>query len=95
MDNLPAPLDIEIRPKRVGDYREYTLLDEMVLYIAGRETVYSFNSSAKMVWQRCNGQRTIHEICQDIGAALGCEAQDLIPDVIEVILHMQSLGLIE
>jgi len=94
MENVSAPLDIEKRPTQIEGVREYTLLDEMVLYVAGRETVYSFNSSARMVWQRCNGQHTIREMAQDIASELGCEANDLLPDILTVLADLQRLGLI-
>ncbi|MCC7448470.1 MAG: PqqD family protein [Anaerolineae bacterium] len=94
MENAPPPLDLEKHPRQIEGVREYTLLDEMVLYVAGRETVYSFNSSARMVWQRCDGLHSIRSIGQDIARTIGCEAEDLLPDILALLADLQRLELI-
>ena len=88
------------RPFRLKGVEEHSLLDEMVLYIPESEMAFSFNNSAKTIWELCDGRHTIAEISQEIGQRLGVSgdsllASELLSNVIEAITQLHNLGLLE
>ncbi|HEY3382787.1 MAG TPA: PqqD family protein [Vicinamibacterales bacterium] len=49
-------------PQRVKDYRIEQLDDELLLYHPGRTTTLYCNDTAALIWQLCDGTRTVDEI---------------------------------
>jgi hypothetical protein len=84
-----------LQPYRRGGIREYPLLDEMVLYFPEKEAAFSLNSSAKVIWELCDGRRTLADICRDLGGRLGCPADYLVADVEDAVGRLRTLGLLE
>ena len=82
-------------PCRVNGIKEYSLSDETVLYTPEPEMAHSLNSSAKAIWELCNGSHTIVEISQKLGKRLGCSGTDLLSDVTTTITKLQKLSLLE
>ncbi len=82
-------------PYRVNGIKEYSLSDETVLYTPEPEMAHSLNSSAKAIWELCNGSYTIVEITQKLGKRFGCSGTDLLPDVTATITKLQKLSLLE
>ncbi len=52
-------------PCRVNGIKEYNLSDETVLYSLEREMAFSLNSSAKVIWELCDGSLNIVEISRN------------------------------
>lgn len=82
------------RPRRKA-LQEHALLDEMLLYAPSQEAAFSLNASAKAIWELCDGQRTLTEICRELGGRFHCPGNQLLADVRNTLLQLQKLGLLE
>ncbi len=83
------------RPCRRNGVEEHILLDEIVLYYPEREVAFSLNSSAKAIWELCDGSNTIVEISQKLSKRFACSAAELLSDVTTAINKLQKLSLLE
>ncbi len=83
------------RPCRRNGIEEHILLDEIVLYYPEREVAFSLNSSAKAIWELCDGKHTVIEITQKLSKSFACSAADLLSDVTTAITKLQKLSLLE
>ncbi len=83
------------RPCRRNGIEEHILLDEIVLYYPEREVAFSLNSSAKAIWELCDGKHTVIEITQKLGSRFGCSREKLLSDVTTAITKLQKLSLLE
>ena len=82
-------------PYKVNGITDCSLPDETVLYSPECEMVISLNSSAKAIWELCDGSRTIVEISQELGKRLGYSGTELLSDVITAICEFQKLSFLE
>ncbi len=83
------------RPCRRNDIEEHILLDEIVLYYPEREVAFSLSSSAKAIWELCDGKHTVIEISQKLGSRFGYSREKLLSDVTTAIIKLQKLSLLE
>ena len=83
------------RPCRRNGIEEHILMDEIVLYYQEREVAFSLNSSAKAIWELCDGKHTVIEISQKLSKRLGCSGTELLSDVTTAITKLQKLSLLE
>jgi hypothetical protein len=74
--------------------REQELWDEMLLYVADREVALALNSSARAVWELCDGTRTVAEMCHELGRRFDCAGADLLADVAAAVSRFRDLGLL-
>ncbi len=93
---LTHSLDMMLaRPFRLGSLRDYGLEDEVLIYSSKSERVFSLNSSAKAIWELCDGSHTIIEIGQELGERVGCSGDELLDDIIDAISKFREHGLLE
>jgi hypothetical protein len=83
-----------LRPYRTGGVVECDVRDELLVYEPGREIVVSLNASGRAIWELCHGERTVAEIAEALAGRLGVSADALLPDVLEAVDRLQSLGLL-
>lgn len=83
-----------LRPRQLQGL-EYDLGDELLVYSAELEIGFSFNHSAKAIWELCDGNRSLTDISEELAGRFGCDGIDLFPDVIATIEQMQQHGLVE
>ncbi len=83
------------QPCQLFGIKEYSILDESVLYCPEREMAFSLNSSAKAIWKLCDGRHTIFEISKKIDQRFGCSGTELLSDVKTSIMKLLMLGLLE
>ena len=98
--NLEKPLTHSLdmmlaRPSRLGSVSDYGLGDEVLLYSSKSERVFSLNSSAKAIWELCDGSHTIIEIGQELGQRVGCSGDELLEDIIAAISEFRQHGLLK
>lgn len=95
-DYLADAIDaVSTRPYKVAGITDCSLSDEAVLYSSECGKALSLNSSAKAVWELCDGSRTIVEISQELGKRFGCSGTELLSDVITAISEFQKLSFLE
>lgn len=83
------------KPRQRGGVEAHAVLDELVLYDTHRDVAASLNLSAKAIWEYCDGEHSLEEISEHLSEALGCSAQDLLPDIKNTITQFRKLGLLE
>ncbi|NQU39481.1 MAG: PqqD family protein [Lentisphaerae bacterium] len=87
--------DICRRPRQKEGYRLEQLDDELLLYHLGETTVVYFNQTASLVWQLCQGDRTVGEIIDLLCAAYPEAADRVRVDVSETMTHFLEARCIE
>jgi Coenzyme PQQ synthesis protein D (PqqD) len=89
--------DGNIRPRRISGILENALWEGTLLYLPGKELAVSLNSSAKTVWDLCDGRQNIAEIAREIGGSIGCRGipPPLLDDVRAAVMELKALGLVE
>ena len=80
------------RPSR--DYKMEMLDGEIVLFHhAGLKIMHS-NHTGALIWQLCNGQRTVVEIVQLLSVAYPDSAEQIAVDVPEILISLAAHGAI-
>lgn len=82
-------------PKQVSGVEIHELGDEIFLYAPELEIGVSLNSSAKTIWDLCDGQRPIMEIIQFLAESLEVSPDLLSQDVVVSMTRLSQLGLVE
>ena len=82
-------------PYRMEGITDCSLSDETVLHSPECNKALSLNSSAKAIWELCDGSRTIVEISLELGKRFGCSGTELLSDVITAICELQKLSFLE
>ena len=70
------------------------VLEEMVLYDSDKEEGYSLNESARNIWDLCNGQRTIQDICEVIADQFSIDSDLLHEDVLTAVQQLAAMNLL-
>ena len=82
-------------PRQKPDYRLETLDGEMLLYHSGDTKIIYCNQTASLVWQLCDGQRSVERITTLLRNAYP-EADDTIADDVTATLsQFAEQGVIE
>lgn len=82
-------------PRRCDGIVAYALSDELVAYAPHSDDAYVFNTTARAVWELCNGRRTVFEIAEHLAKETGLNAEDIYEDVQGALDQFASLGLLE
>ncbi len=88
-----------VRPSRLAGVHENTFINETLLYVPNKNLALSLNSSARAVWELCDGNTTVIEISRKIGRDVGYSDAEL-PDsltgqVAAAVVKFHELGLLE
>lgn len=78
-------MNLGSKPKQNPAYRLEALDDEVLLYSQDDTCILYCNPSASLIWQLCDGTRTIREIISLLNAAFP-DAAGAVPDDVEVAL---------
>ena len=73
------------KPKRTADYQLEQIDDELLLFHPSQTNILYCNATASLVWQLCDGQRTVQEIINLLKGAYP-EAEDTLADDIKTSL---------
>ncbi len=90
-------MDPTTKPKQKPDYYLEEIEGELLLYHPGQTTLIYCNTIASLIWQLCDGQRTIAEITALLKAAYsdGDQSQTIEAEVIATLRQFQQHGAIE
>jgi hypothetical protein len=55
-------MDLSCKPHRIPAFRLEKIDDELLLYHPSQTTIMYCNPSASLIWQLCDGERTVEEI---------------------------------
>jgi hypothetical protein len=96
-DYVQATVDPIARPRPIADVEAHVLGDDLLLYRSASEMAYSLNSAAKMVWELCDGTRTVDEIAAEIATRLGAPddtRDELLRDVRDTVGQFERYDLL-
>ncbi len=88
-------------PKRRGGVMLYPLDEEAVVYDIAHDVVHYLNATARFIWERCDGNRTIHDIADelnevfDLGGSGEASPDEIVADVQDTLDNLSGNGLIE
>lgn len=74
------------KPCRLPDYRLEVMDNELLLFHPAHTKILHCNETASLIWQLCNGQRSIQEITSLLSAAFP-EAADTMANDVEATLE--------
>lgn len=83
-----------LRPRRMSGVVECDVRDELLVYQPAGEIVVSLNASGRAIWELCRGERTVGEIAEALAGRLSVPADALLPDVLDAVGRLESLGLL-
>lgn len=90
---LPAAMN-DTKPSHAAGIIHYRVLDEMVVYRPGSAQAASLNESAGALWELCDGERSLDQMCIQLGARYGLAPDELQDDVRNAVLRLCELGLL-
>jgi hypothetical protein len=83
------------KPRQSAEYRLESIDDELLLFHPGRTTIIYCNSTASLVWQLCNGERTVQEIVNLLQDAYPEASENMTGDIVTTLQRFAHHGAIE
>jgi len=97
-EDIPLPQYLGFyrkRPRQVPGYQVEMLDGEMVLFHPTSLIILHCNTSGALIWQLCDGQRTVADIIELLSAAYPESATEIQTDVYDTLLTFVEQGTIE
>ncbi|RMF04853.1 MAG: PqqD family protein [Chloroflexi bacterium] len=88
-------MNLQDKPQQKPGYRLEALDDELLLYHPGRTAIIYCNATASLVWQLCDGNRTIGEMIDLLSAAYEQPAEVIKADVFSVLEEFCRHGAVQ
>lgn len=82
------------RPIIRADLQQADLKDGSVLYDKTRETTYTLNLTASLIWSYLDGGFSLEEIAGEVSSIHGADSDTILKDVIETVRLFQKNGLL-
>ena len=83
------------KPQQKADYRLEMIDDELLLFHPGQNRIIYCNTTASLVWQLCDGERTGHDIVDLLQIAFPESAETITADVQTTLKNFSQHGAIE
>lgn len=74
-------MTLSYKPRQKPDFRLEEIDGELLLYHPTSTTIMYCNPSASVIWQLCDGERTIEEIAMLLAAAFAQDLETITADV--------------
>lgn len=87
-------MNLQQRPYPVPGYHIETLDGELLLFNPASDQILQTNQSGALVWQLCDGRRTIADITAILAAVYPDDASTIIADVPDLLAALASHGAI-
>lgn len=81
-------------PKVRSGLEDRLIADELVILDRERESIHQLNLTATFIWSRCDGQRDLETIAEELADEYGVEVDLTLVDVEATISDFESLGLL-
>ena len=82
-------------PRQKQDYKLEALDGELLLYHVGETRIMHFNPTAALVWQLCQGDRTVEGIARLLADAFPESRESVHEDVTAMLHRFEEAGCIE
>ena len=73
--------DGQERPRARQDITVQDIGDEVMLHDSANEKIHVLNHSAYAIWELCNGENTLEDICAQMSTMYPSAGPDLIADI--------------
>jgi hypothetical protein len=83
------------RPRRRDGLVTELFDDELVVYDPSVPALHLLNATATMVWQECDGERTVEAIATVLASASSTDREVVLSDVIGLVADLASSSLLE
>ncbi|MCA9975865.1 MAG: PqqD family protein [Anaerolineales bacterium] len=88
----------DLRPFPNPAVEVHCLLDEAVLYHPERDAVLALNRTARVIWEMCDGKRTLLEMSRELGQELGYTTDEefaaILADIETTVKQLQELDVL-
>ena len=74
-------IDRQTRPLARSDITVQVIGDEVMLYDSDNEKIHVLNHSAYAIWQMCNGENSLADMCEQLTVQYADASLDLIDDI--------------
>jgi len=74
-------IDRQARPLVRSDIAVQVIGDEVMLYDSDNEKIHVLNHSAYAIWQLCNGENSLVDMCEQLAAQYEDSSLDLVDDI--------------
>lgn len=94
---MTGAIDRAAVPCRTSDAVEREREGELLLFLDSHRPAFRLNSSARAIWELCDGHRSVFEISRELGRAFGVPAEALLADVkgaIERLVKAKALAVL-
>jgi hypothetical protein len=88
-------MSLTLKPRSKPDFRLEEIDGELLLYHPAQTTILYCNTSASLIWQLCDGRRTIEEIINLLAAAFEQEPETVSNEVTATIDLFCNAGAME
>jgi hypothetical protein len=68
--------------------------DELVVYDPRAQTLHHLNAAATLVWDQCNGRRTVPNIAEAIARRSGVAVDVVLRDVVDLLQRLRAAELL-
>ena len=82
------------RPLTRADLSVFPLDDELVIYDPENGESFILNQTGRLVWERCDGTRTLDEIADEIATLLHVSTQIAFTDIAELLESLRQANLL-
>jgi len=83
------------RPKRRGDLNARLVDGEMVVLDRHAERIHQLNSTARFIWDHCDGDRSVAQIADGMMEAFEVDGATAARDVADTVRQFAELGLLD
>jgi len=95
LDSILYQMDLSTKPLRQPDYKLEVIDDELLLFHPSNTTLLYCNQTASLIWQLCDGQRTVQELTELLGAAYPEAAESLSQETVATLEQFSAHGAIQ
>ncbi len=88
-------MDRQRKPCRNDGFRLEQMDDETLLYHPAGDKILQFNQTASIIWQLCDGQRSVDELIELLQEAYPEAAAEIAGDVEEILQQFAENGCIQ
>jgi hypothetical protein len=85
----------ENKPRQKSDFKLEKMDDDLLLFHPAQNKIFYCNETAALIWQLCNGERTVEEIGALITAAYPESAEAIASEIQNTLQQFFEQGAIE
>ena len=88
-------MDLQRKPLRKNGFHVEQLDDAYLLYHPGGDQIVQMNPTAYVIWQLCDGQRTVDELVEVLQQAYPDAVNEIATDVPEMLQQWAKDGCVD